>query len=379
LAGPGKSQHLSASLRWPEGKRVDDVVALTVDGWERAFVYKCPFAAGADSFEAQQDIEARVWPERVAPKPETPDVLTLRVKTENIQGWATARLTVELKDEETQRLAYETPPRIGAREQRVQLLQPAADGSLQFKTAVSDWTIPIPIAGLTGKFTARAILKQPDVERPVEGESAVIWLHAQPPENVRIILPEPESTVVRGTDVTVIARVDENGFRIKSVFFFLGKPKDDKTLPANARGELGKPVDAATWSAKLPISKTAKPPYPISVLFTNEAELTSFATVLIEPVDPNAPSASKTPASISGHVAEDKSPQPALRVELRDANRALAGTTKTDKDGAYKFENVKPGAYTVNSLKGSNYRRASVPVEVKEFEQKTGVDLLLKR
>jgi hypothetical protein len=286
--------------------------------------------------------------------------------------------------------------RSGARSQQVRLLRPAADGALIFETNVKDWEVPVNVEGAAGTFRVHATLTAPGTDTIVaENPEQELVLDGTPPEDVHFV--EPSERAERGSILTLTAAGKDPESDIGRVQFFWSKPADDLKVPADA--ERGKKDDkTGAWTATLTVPVEAKVgvPLPVSVVFTNNVGLSTVATTKVVPFDPPTGAAkSKVPASISGRVVDGPNPkinklvvdaaalrpQVGMTVELRNAAGASPPitTVKSVADGKFKFDNVAPGTYTLFTLSGSDNRRASFVVEVKESEQKTGVELRLQR
>jgi hypothetical protein len=403
LAAKLESKHLDGKIgrRFPKcelyaeprtltgGTAAKGSYSLTVDHWERAFVYLTDSFAAEKQPGPDRTSHLRI---RVAPYLATAETLRVHVEADNIKDWETAPLTVGLYSAGSS-VAISPEERTGAREAVVRLLEPAADGALRFGTEVRDWDIDLNVRELAGLFTLRVRL-QNGGEKFEEAEAPVA-LDATPPERVQFETPAAGDKVPRGETLSVSAIGSDAQTEIGRAVFFFGKPPADLKPPADAV-EATRNVDTTTklTTAKAELFVPAdmpKGPHPLNVIFTNKAGLSTLATVTVAVVDPVAAAADKKPASIEGRVVEGTSPKvgklavggagllpaPDRKVELRRGAVVVKEVT-TDKDGKYKFTDVAPGAYTVFSRNSGSKREASVPVEVKESEQKTGVELLLK-
>jgi hypothetical protein len=353
--------------------------SLKIDGWDRAFVFDG--VLGAPRPETEEKLRVVV-----APFSARGEKLHLRVETDNIPSWANATVTTGLYRQGSD-LPTVPADRIGAREARVRL-QTATDGALVFASLVRDWEIDLDTRSVMGIFDLRTIVK---FDGGQLSDNKTVVLDTTPPEGLQFVEPLEGARAIRGKTLDVQANGRDPQSQIDRVLFFFGKPADDRKPPANAIVATRSREDAP-WRAKLLIPANApKEPLPVSVVFFNKAGLAEFASITVVPEDAEVKD-NKKPASISGRVVQggdpklgkltvdDKAtrPQAGAKVELRTA-RGTVATKETDDKGNYKFENVTPGAYTVFCLQGATNRRASENVEVKEFEQKTGVDLRLKR
>jgi hypothetical protein len=115
------------------------------------------------------------------------------------------------------------------------------------------------------------------------------------------------------------------------------------------------------------------------VRFTNGAGLTTEETHDLLLVDPPPP---PTTGAIEGRVVQGSTPerpQPGLDVLLTDpAGRVIKATT-ADAAGAFKFEELLPGPYSVMSVKAADLGAKAVQTVTVEAGEVTAVTLELKR
>ena len=114
------------------------------------------------------------------------------------------------------------------------------------------------------------------------------------------------------------------------------------------------------WEAELP---PAKKPEPVSVSaqVINHVGLSSFVTIDVNLVT----ELTQAGGEIQGMVSEGPRAQPKLSVQLLDDKGAVLATTTTDPAGRFGFVDLKPGKYTVSSLKESSGRQAQQEITVK--------------
>jgi hypothetical protein len=166
--------------------------------------------------------------------------------------------------------------------------------------------------------------------------------------------------------VVLRARGGDGVVGVKAVYFFVGKPIDDK-LPPNVTPVAGTAIDATRriWTVKLPLPRDRSGPTDVSVQFVNQVGLSTFATTSIDllETDPNLAKG----GTIKGKVTEGDRPQVGLPVVLTDEKGVEKAQTKTKEGGVYEFTGLPPGKYRVSSVKTSNSRSGSVPRDPRLF------------
>ena len=184
--------------------------------------------------------------------------------------------------------------------------------------------------------------------------------------------------------LTATGHDPESGLR-EAPLFFLGKALPDGKAPPDAVAIRGENVDGTLWAAMLSVPKDQRDPLPVNVIFTNNVGLTKTATLTLPVIDPLPPPPPPRPRkkkipSIAGTVVEGELPQVGLTVELFSVpRRRLVDTTKTTEGGKYVFKDLEPGAYRVVARKSASRTSGQKVVEVKDEEQKEGIDIKLYR
>jgi hypothetical protein len=372
---PGGAVTLTAeNLRFREAGR-RGVVAVTVDGYKRAFLFETDFGG-------------------TNPQPLTATALSLGNPRYAIPGKpCPVPLAVDNAPRPDDALefgfdragtgTFETTRLDGERRQRVTVAPGGPDDGLVFATEVGDWVVDLNTAGVFGTRALRLRLLDPQGTE-VAVRRGEITLDDTPPEGLRLGLPSKPP--VRGLPLKVTATGADPESGVREVLFFVGDPPTADGKPApGGRVAIAPPAAAgAPYAAELPMPNQTGP-VKVGVRFTNAVGLSADKTAEVELVDPSAAGGGGTKPTvgkIKGKVVQgsEERPQPGLRVQLRDEKgTAVVKTTDTNAKGEFTFEDVAPGNYNVYSVKPTDANaKALKPVTVKAGET-TNVTLALKR
>lgn len=371
------------------------VVALTVDGYDRAFLYAVDFRRSNTQQQPKQVRSTipsvRLLDDRTASVPV--EKVNLHVLVDDAPS-ADVRLEVGVdrnRDGKYEEKLGEVIPLEGERQQLVSAALATPEGAVLFKTEVRYWQVPVETAGVFGKLPYRVrVLDQKGVplvvrdqynQQSKDGAVGYLVFDDTPPEDVRF--PDPKGfprELVRGDRLRVEATGEDPESDISQVAFFVGKPVKNKAgqlePPPMTEPVKGAPLadKKGWWVAQLPGFDRIGIMY-LTTQFVNGAGQSTFETIEIKLVDPAVPgAAAKKLFKISGTVVEGGRAQPGLDVVLRDDKGAPKGTTKTGKDpknpGGYTFENVPPGVYSVSSAKVGSNTKGETPVTVEAADVK---------
>jgi hypothetical protein len=165
---------------------------------------------------------------------------------------------------------------------------------------------------------------------------------------------------------TFLVSDEESG--IRSVQAYLGPPQPpaqpaDKTPAAPSVPPPVVEVNTSgnAWEAAVDVPADAKGSVTLTIRAENGSGLETVWSRAIPVADVPAP----TVGGLNGKVTEGGRPQPGLPVVLKDEKGKEAQKAISDKDGAYQFEGLKPGKYTVEAKKTSSGRGATAKVEIK--------------
>jgi hypothetical protein len=369
LAGPAQSTRLIArSIEFQGPRPTRGLIFLTVDDVERAFIFQTDFRSQTGQpVEPVQDAALRLrFDPHGTPKAKYP----VRVEVDNPQllpREATMAVGLDrdldrtITDNEMQhRLA-------GARQQQLRVLPPGPDGALMLQAEVHDWQLELDTDGLVGATKVQASLVGNDPGKKLHDEKPLI-LDGSPPENVQFG-PHPP-TVVRGARLPLQATGSDPESGIRAVYFFLGKPpKDAKAPPPSERIAAAKPTaKEAAWSTSLEMPAAQKGPIDITVQFINGTGQDTFATTQVQVVDPPAAEKAAPSASVGtirGTVVQGRFTQAKIEVVLLDEKGVKKATATTDANGAFVFEKVAPGNYTLTAVRPEAQTQGKQSVAVK--------------
>jgi hypothetical protein len=352
------------------GESEDGVIYLNVDGYPRAFIYKTTFLRRGNPTTPRGDLKPAVRiraPMIVAANPK----FTIDMEVDNARDGTVLEFAIGQKEAGAFK-PYQQPKVLGdAKNRQIRFSPQSQDGGLVFEASVQDWSIPLDTQRLLGKHELRARLLDANGKEISKTFHTLIVDDSQP-ANAQFL--KPPARAKRGTTVTLQATAaSEVG--IKDAQFFLGKPIDKK-LPPNVALLPGKAADKGqtVWEVKFPLPEDRKGPTDISVMFTSQAGLTSYATTTIELLDTDP--AKTGPGRIKGKVVFAELAQADLDVILRNEKKQEVARAKSSKSGTFVFENVAPGKYTVYCRKVQNQRAGSADAVV-EPNQDTEVTVNL--
>jgi len=382
-------------------------IYVTVDGYERAFIFNNSFTEGAPQ-ALSGGARARI----VAPRYAVPgDKCLVRLEVDDAP---TAGGFVDFGFDRAGDGRFDVDKLAGFRQQHVFFAPEGPKGGMAFKTVVADWTRELDTAEVFGPRQLRVQLlevnakggqgKQIDLvdeqARPEESLPqfakasaspyaplsfdtddkavlATITLDGTPPESIAFV-GWPKQ-LERGKRLTLKATGLDEESKISKVTFFLGEPVDGKMPPKVVQAPGKEVVPGKVWEGELPFD-TAKPGrFEVSVLFTNGAGLSAAETVVIELVD--APKKGKKDGTtVKGKVFQGELTPPDVAVSLVDDKGVVKGVAKTNKTGEYAIEGVPPGTYRVVAFRSADSTTGQTAFTVPEGKELIeGVDIQISR
>ena len=345
-------------IEFEPGEERQGVIYINADGYPRAFIYKTSFAYRNEPvtplIEGKPALRFRADPLSRAQK----DYL-VHVEVDNPPKDSRLQLQLgEIRGGEFQADVDQIYPK--AKQETVGFFVDAKSGGLLFEGSISDRIIPIDTTKVIGPRQLRARLL--DTTGLELGRASMnIIIDTTPPQQVTFL--SVPSKAVSGSVVTVSANGVDPESGIATVDFFFGRPMKGK-IPDKIELMPAKPLPnmGAAWAGPVYFPKDKVGPISLSVRFTNKVGLTTFATAEIDLLakDPNK----NGPGRIVGTVAQGDLKQAGLPVYLYDEKNKPLSQTKTNKDGKFEFDNLKPGKYVVYCIKRASQRRGYQRVTV---------------
>jgi hypothetical protein len=401
------------NLEFSGGER-KGLVFLTVDGWERAIIFKATFPSDIGQpgqLTRVDDPMARLVAPPVAnpgaPLPVTLELDNLTVQTAPDKPLWAGELGIDLNNDPKFRPEnadfYYFP---GDRRITMKVGAVGTGGPLLLMPLAQDWKADVDVGQTFGERIVRVrVLDKAEGGAPQNFLPAnrlddvmnrtfakdkeytdKVLLDASPPEGVKLV--NWPAKLRRGDPLPVRAVGYDPESSISKMVFYLGKPPDPAAPPppvpvpvVKADGVL---IDAEKhlWAATLDAPTDKRATFEVSVVAVNGVGLTASDTQKIELIDPPPPPAPGTikGASIEGIVVEGGRPQPNLVVFLRDPkDNTVKDSVRTDAAGKYIFKDVIPGSYRVTVEKTTDTTRAGVAAQVIDGEKLTDVILNLQR
>jgi hypothetical protein len=379
---------------------------LTVDDYPRAIFYRVP--TSGETSDVPEDLDSLAvrivgLPDGNVYKPPTQSIPVELAIDAPSSGQKNPPLRVEVgidQNRDRELRGDETVLLIADRQVTASLVGVGQGGELQIETKVTDLTVKLPAAALTGgraNILAHAVLGDKDAwSEPVE-----IVSDAQPPR-VGALELRPAGTAVIGNNVVVSALADDLGLS--------GVAKLEAAFDLDRSGKLGSsapPVggalsDDGRWTASVPTAGMSGGSYNLLVRATDKAGNASVparASIRLIPKElADAEAAKSNSADINGTVTYGDEPQSAVTVRLnRDTGAPPPPKTKgkgkpktppppplaqatTDARGQFTFPKVAPGKYTVTAevLIRNRVREADAPVAFAKPSELQPVTLKLK-
>ena len=343
-------------------------VSLTVDHYERAFVYNITFAPEGGARATRLGGRPIVkLPPLLLSRPNVLYELPLDVysgdRPVNIE------LSVDRQNGDNFKQQDLKP---GERDQHVAFTPSGPQGCLQFQTRSEPWKLKVDTRGFTGgDCKVRVRLLDADAKQQI-GEAAVATLRVDgtAPDEKDLQFLTVNNTKVGSSDAplrlqrastlvfTLEGRDPESG--IKRVRLYLGAP-DNNQPPKGAEPVPADPLkdDKTRWKAVLPLAGDFKGVFKVSAEFVNNVDLTSFKTLALEFYDPPPPTAA-TKGSVEAVVKLGDNRRPEVKVKLEA--QGISKEKKTGDEGNVQFDDLTPGKYKLSARESG--REASAEVEV---------------
>jgi hypothetical protein len=397
-----KAQLIAEKLQFNGEPPKHGRIYVTVDGYERAFIFINSFTEGR-ALPLSPGTRARLVASRFAqPGAKFP----VRVEVDNPPDGASL---IDFGFDRAGNDMFVGTPLSHTREQHVYFVPEGPKGGMVFKTTAHDWTTELDTAQVIGTRQIRVQVFEVDrgtgvrSQQPVKLVNEFVDDEKRPGEKLTVSANRPKgllaplsfdakdqavvaeimldgtapegiafdswpAKLVKGTPLLVKATGRDPESGIRRVNFFLGKPEDGK-IPPKAVTVAGQLFDkeAQVWQAELPLPTDKPGKFEVSVQFTNGADMSEIKTVVIQLVD--APGGQKAGTTIKGTVYQADMTPPGVVVSLVDDKNNVKAATKTDKMGHYVFEGVPPGSYRVVAIRAVDSTQGQTAVLVPEGKE----------
>ncbi len=356
ISASGKEVKLVASeLAFDSGADEEGYAYVTIDGVERAFVFRTTFARiGEPSTPSEDDRPGLRF--RAARFFRTNSKFEGIIEVDN----APAGAVVEAKAGEMiagEFKAQYEPENQAARVRRVGVGIKSGEGYLEFEPTLRDPRMAIDAVPLRGQRTVQIRLLDKTGKEVLSPVYHTMTFDDRAPEMVAFL--ENPAQVKKGADFSPRATAADKSVGLSEVVFFFGSPTEDNKLPPGAVKYPAIPLDdePSGWTAKLPIPADKKGKLDVSLMAVNNLGLMSFAKTSVEVVDFDPEL--KAPGTLMGVVVEGEFKQANLTVVLSDLKGAKLAERKTTPQGEFEFRDLPPGTYKLSVTKTANQRKAA--------------------
>jgi hypothetical protein len=356
------------------GATGEGLFSLTVDGVERAVVYKGNFRVAADKESSRfVKVTEEGVSVRVPPFARPGQEVVARVATANAPDSAKLLLTFGQGDK-ANRVISQTFTHNGPREQGATVAV-TPEGSLAVTSHSRSWAPRLDTRGIYGPCTVVVAMT---TDTTTEA-SATIVLDDTPPKGEFDVEPGKPVKSERGAVLPVKLRGEDPDSGITKVEVFVGAeppavgpdgklPLEPKPVLAEAIVVEGAPQVVRDFSAKLQIPDS-KVPVPVYARFWNGVGLSTVRNINVVVIDPPNPL-----GSIRGQVYHGTLLQKNLVVTLYSPKWEVVKTARIDQNGFFEFKDLTPGEYKLGSefparkLKGyaaATVKASTAPTEIK--------------
>lgn len=366
------------------------IVAVTVDGYDRAFLIQTNFDGNPDDYTApfanvKLSAEGRVLgdPARVVPgKP-----VTVTVETDKITAAATVLRvdrtgTVDPIGNDT----FDVIQRYDTERSAVVYVKVGGDNdAVRLTPVVQDWSVEFATTAVAGRRTFK-VQRGPTKDGEKTG---VLIVDRTAPVDVKLADLPAKDKILVGTEHTLKAAGLDPESDVAAVYFYVGDAPAADGKPAGGSKVIpGVQLDkaAGTWATKEPLRlPDTRGEIKVGVLFVNGVGLTSPAEAVVYVREPEKEKGAdgkpkKTTGAIAGTVVQGTRPQPSLPVALFDAAKKELKKTKTDDAGKFEFKDLPPGEYIVASVKRQDQNaNGQADVTVEAGDKPAKAEITIKR
>jgi hypothetical protein len=370
-AGGGDVVLIAEEVELPGGTDGVGSVHVTVDGRERAFVFRVNYLREGNT-RTPQAVTGPTLRLRAPSTARSGPRFAVGLEVDHAPPGATVEVSLgrfqDGKFVADQTRSFPTPQR------RHVGWGAGPDGTLLFDASVRDWSVNLDTTHVVGRRHLRARLLDADgaVLRTVLQS---LLLDETPPEGLRFIDPPTQTSRTGTLTLTVAAGKAESG--IDRVTFFRGKATPEGKPPPGAALYPGEPVnpERTLWSVAIPLTEPKTGPLVISAQSVSGAGLETFTDVTIEMIEGDPENLK--PGRIEGVVVEGEIAQANLEVVLTDDKGLEKGRTKTADGGKFAFDKVPSGKYLLSVSKPATKRKGNATVFVEPGKTATTTIKLL--
>ncbi len=392
LTRPNQRLSLAADEIAFERMLTEGDVYLKVDGYDRAFTYPIKEnASGAIEARPGGEIRVRISVPRYA-RPNAKFEVPLEIDGPLSADYK-VRVGLDRTGDTDDPQGTDLLEFVGLRQQNVSL-SISKEGKLVCQADVRDWqaqfdtgdifsrTVKIRVNIIKDKEKVKLAVAQEsrplvarmetdDREKEIKSIFAQVTLDESAPEGLKLDLPKEASA---GEPLEIRASIKDRKSSqapIARVTVFRGKaPKDDKEeIKADDILAVENVIDPKlkAWKFTLPPQEKAEP-INLSVQFITQ---TGVKATITDMLTLRSGGETKKLFTIKGTVLRGSLGQPSLKVTLLDGKKNVKGTAKTNNKGAFVFENVEPGTYTVAcAVSVQNLVGVSQPINVPDQKKK---------
>jgi hypothetical protein len=373
LSPGGEALLVANNLLFRDADR-QGVIAVSVDGYDRAFLFSTDFSGTAPQPISTPALRI-VAPRFAEPTKPVP----IRLEVDNPpRDDAVVEFGIDRANSGTY-VTKQYPS--GDRERAVAAYWGGPSGGLTFVTKVNDRVEMLDAAGVYGMRRLRLrLLTQRDNQLEELNPPAPVYqdvgFDETPPAIASVSVKGDGAKRNQRAVLQAIGADPESG--IDRVLFFLGDPPAaDGKAPPGSRVIVASPPteEGGPYTASLTLPDAKR--FNLGVRFTNALGMSADKVVELELADPPEP---KKTGTIKGLLVQgtDERPQKNVPVKLSDAKGMEVKTLDTNDKGEFKFEDVAPGKYTITAAVPRDRTKAMKEVSV-EAGQVMEVKLALKR
>lgn len=259
------------------------------------------------------------------------------------------------------------------------------DGSLSMTTTHADWSVTVPSAGMAGEFLFHAILKKSPNSDPRDDTRSAPAQVVIDPTRPDVSLNEIDGKkLFTGQEITLGAKATDSLSKVTKVWFYRGDPPTADGKPsAGSVSVPGRDSGDGQWTADRAIAlPDQKGEVRLGVIAFNGVGLSNSVekTLKVEPSPETKSESKKTTGTITGSVVKGYLGQSGLPVELLDSTgKTVVKTTTTAANGAFKFEDLPPGSYTVKSIKKADHNAQGSAIASVEAGKEAKVEVRISR